>query len=567
MVSKLLFIRNPSRSEHATHRDTRRPRTLPGPWMMTILLVSLLTTQMATAQGLEEATAESKPPPIGIQGASHLLGRTTFGAPLAELQMYATLNRDEAVKKLLGTLVTESSTPLPSWATLLPPDIAKLRGKTEQSRKAFQRESRRWKTELRSWWTRELISSPSPLTERLVLMWHGHFTSELTKVRSSQAMLRQNQMFRRMGSGDFRKLLHAVALDPAMSIYLDMRRSTREKPNENFARELLELYGLGEGNYTEEDIKEAARAFTGYRIDARRGVVRKIQRRHDRSEKTVLGAKGKFGATEVIDTVLAHEACPKWISRRFWIEFVSPTPDEEVLASWGTHLSENDWSLTALLEKVLQSDAFWNEDHRGALVKSPVDLVIGTIRCFELEDAPAGSALRTVSRLGQVLFDPPNVAGWPGGEQWIDATTLLGRRRFITAELQDLSILCLMNQQQTPPSDRAPGKEPESDSGEAADPQMDPQMEPPSDPGMVPRMAASKEVPRRIKTRDRRKYSARISKLSEKLWRQLGEDAMARSALIQQWLLPLDPVGQIVDRGPIRTRINSVLLDPTYQLK
>lgn len=563
MVRNLVLIRNPSRPQYPAQRYALRRRTRAGWLTMTSMLVCLLMTQVSSAQGDEDAAAEASRQPIGIHGASHLLGRTTFGAPLEQLQMYAALTRAEAVKELLGTLVTESSTPLPSWAKYLPPDIAKLRGKTEQSRKAFQKDSRRWRTELRSWWTRELISSPSPLTERLVLLWHGHFTSELTKVRSSQAMLRQNQMFRRLGSGDFRKLLHAVALDPAMSIYLDMRRSTREKPNENFARELLELYGLGEGNYTEEDIKEAARAFTGYRIDARRGVVRKVPRRHDLGEKTVLGAKGRFGVTEVIDAVLAHEACPKWISRRFWIEFVSPTPDEKVLASWGTHLSENNWHLTALLEKVLLSDAFWSEQHRGSLVKSPVDLVVGTIRCFKLEDAPAGAALRTISRLGQVLFDPPNVAGWPGGEQWIDATTLLGRRRFISAELQNLSILCLMNQEPPLPSDRVPGKEPEGDTGESDDPQM----QPPSDPAMVARMDASKEVPRRIKMRDRRKYSARVSKLTEKLWRQLGDDAMARRTLIQQWLLPLDPVGQIVASGPIRVRVNSVLLDPTYQLK
>ncbi|MGE4602279.1 MAG: DUF1800 domain-containing protein [Planctomycetota bacterium] len=540
---------------HGTRFGRARGFTIQTMLLLPLLFVVLFSSGFApnTDDGkTDDATTDTV---IGIEGAAHLFGRTTFGAPLQQLQQFAPLNRNEAVEKLLATLATQSVTPLPKWAPMLPLDVIEQRGKTEESRKAFQRESRRWQAELRTWWARELISSPSPLTERLVLMWHGHFTSEMRKVRSAQAMLRQNQMFRRLGSGDFRILLHEVALDPAMAIYLDTRRSTRMKPNENFARELLELYGLGEGNYTEDDIKEAARAFTGYRIDTRTGSLRKVPRRHDPGEKSVLGSTGRLGAKEVVDAVLAQSACPRWISRRFWIEFVSPTPDDTVIEKWAQALVKNDWQLKSLLRTVLISDAFWAQENRGSLVKSPVDLVIGTIRSLQLEQAPAGQALRIIGRLGQQLFDPPNVAGWPGGEQWIDATTLLGRRRFLSTELQEISILSMMKFDPGSVTDRA--------TPAPQEPEMDPEM----DPEMAPEMVMAREMPKRVNRRDRRRHLPAVVRKYQQLWNHLGDDAMARMSQLQAWLLPLEPVGEISDSPAIQARLGSILLDPTYQLK
>ncbi len=536
----------------------RLPAIARGGWLLTMLLVTTLVSgqvEPATAAepAAEPAVDQKIATAIGIDGARHLLGRTIFGAPLDQLQHYSSQTREEAVDSLLETLTTSAVTPLPSWASLTPSKIQQQRGKTAESRKAFQKSMRRWQGELRGWWARELISTPSPLTERLVLMWHGHFTSEMTKVRSAPAMLKQNQMFRQLCSGDFRQLLHRVAVDPAMAIYLDTRRSTREKPNENFARELLELYGLGEGNYSETDIQEAARAFTGYRIDNRTGELRRIRRRHDASEKTVLGVTGSLTATEVVDAVLAQPACAEWISRRFWIEFISPTPDVKVLKQWAQALQQEQWSLRALLRITLLSEAFWSEQNHGSLVKSPVDLVVGTIRSLKLEKAPAGQALRTLSRLGQQLFDPPNVAGWPGGHQWIDATTLLGRRLFLTAEIHNLAILNQL--QQLPETDLRPP---------ANDPESEPEMMNPKD---SPEMKGRRELPRRIKARERRRFMPQVLRELEQLWQSLGDTADARSLRLQQWLLPFKPVGTVVQRGSIRDRFGSVLLDPTYQLK
>jgi uncharacterized protein (DUF1800 family) len=545
-------------SYHSSMTSKRMKLRLPalarGGWLLTMLLVTTLVSgQDEPATTAEPAVDQKIATPIGLDGARHLLGRTIFGAPLDQLQRYSSLTREQAVDSLLETLTTTAVTPLPSWASLTPGKIQQQRGKTAESRKAFQKSIRRWQGELRGWWTRELISTPSPLTERLVLMWHGHFTSEMTKVRSAPAMLKQNQMFRQLCSGDFRQLLHRVAVDPAMAIYLDTRRSTREKPNENFARELLELYGLGEGNYSETDIQEAARAFTGYRIDHRTGELRRIRRRHDASEKTVLGVTGSLTATEVVDAVLADPACAEWISRRFWIEFVSPTPQATVLKQWAQALQQEDWSLRALLRITLLSDAFWAKENQGSLIKSPVDLVVGTMRSLKIEKAPAGQALRTISRLGQQLFDPPNVAGWPGGHHWIDATTLLGRRQFLTAEIHNLAILNQM--QQLPQKDLRPP---------AQDAESEPEM---MSPGNSPEMRVQRELPRRIKARERRRFMPQVLRELEQMWQSLGDTPDARSLRLQQWLLPFKPVGTVVEMGSIRDRLGSVLLDPTYQLK
>ncbi len=531
------------------------------PLRLSAVLCALLLLLLASgftpiiADDSEPSKNDQKDSPLGIEAAQHLLGRTTFGAPFEVVQQVATLTRKEAVRDLLATLTTGASTPLPAWATLSPIEIRKQRGESEETRKAFQRKTRQWQNELRAWWTRELLSTSSPLTERLVLMWHGHFTSEMKKVRSAQAMLRQNQLFRSHGSGDFRKLLHAIALDPAMNIYLDTRRSNRNKPNENFARELFELYGLGEGNYTENDIKEAARAFTGYRINGRSGNVQKNRRQHDPGQKTVLGVSGALGAPQVVDAVLQQPACSRWISRRFWTEFVSPEPDAAVIEQWAQLLIEQDWQLKALLEQVLLSDAFWAPENRAALIKSPVDLVIGTIRRFQLEHAPAGMALRSVTRLGQVPFDPPNVAGWPGGEQWIDATTLLERRRFLAEEIQSIAMLAMKQASAAGrPSSRKP--DPATDEEPEMDPQMDPQMKP-----------ASREAPMRLSRADRRRLSPRVQRQFQQIWVAMGDQQAARVENLQQWLLPLTPVTEVPEAAGGLQLMRSVMLDPTYQLK
>ncbi|MDE0961071.1 MAG: DUF1800 domain-containing protein [Planctomycetota bacterium] len=565
---RILMIQIPVRAGFESSQYFEVARSAPllargWSWLLSWLLPWLLITTLVSASDspvMPDAPVVDKEiaSPIGIEGARHLLGRTIFGAPLDQLQQYSSQTREQAVDRLLETLTTTTVTPLPPWASLTPSNIQQQRGKTEQSRMAFQKSVRRWQGELRGWWARELISTPSPLTERLVLLWHGHFTSELTKVRSAQAMLKQNQMFRQFGSGDFRQLLHRVALDPAMAIYLDTRRSTRDKPNENFARELLELFGLGEGNYSETDILEAARAFTGYRIDQRSGALRQIRRRHDAGEKTVLGVTGPLTGADVVDAVLAQPACAEWISRRFWTEFISPNPDEMVLKKWAEQFKKNDWSLRSLLRVTLLSEAFWAEDSRGSLIKSPVDLVVGTIRSFQIEGAPAGQALRTISRLGQQLFDPPNVAGWPGGHQWIDATTLLGRRQFLANEVHNLAVLNKMQHladRDTPAPDEDPAENPEM---------MAPEMMAPEN---SPEMRVQRELPRRVKARERRRYMPLVMKELEQMWQSLGDDSSSRSLSLQQWLLPFKPVGTVVEMGSMRNRLGSVLLDPTYQLK
>ena len=488
---------------------------------------------------------------MGIADARHLLDRTCFGAPQQQLQEYAQLNRAEAVNRLLNTLQTEAKTPLPKWHEMSFQEIRDLRKKDTR---AFGKTQRGWQREARNWWANELLISESPLTERLVLMWHGHFTSEMRTVKSPHAMLRQNQLFREKGSGSFDDLLRAIATDSAMALYLDTQKSKKGKPNENFARELFELFSLGEGHYTEKDVKEAARAFTGYRILGSKGEVRKVARFHDPSVKTVLGRRGRLDGIDVVNTVLTKPACGEWIARRFWLEFVSPTPDPKILKKWGKVLRDADWDLKALLTRILNSDSFWSEEYRGSLVKSPVDLVIGSLRRMEIQDMPGLLINRNLLSMGQVLFDPPNVAGWPGGTAWIDSTTLLERRKF----LQDgITSAMIYSTYQKKNGGRGVGDT-------SMDPGMDPEMDPKATPEMNP---AGMNSPQRLNRREIRRYRPLAAQSVEKMYQQfIDGKSMNEGAWLLSWL-PFQPV---TDADQNRTgfgRLDEIVLDPTYQLK
>ena len=539
----------------------------------------------------ETKKADPKTQRLGIDGARHLLDRTVFGGSPDALNEFAQKTRTEAVDHLLSTLQVEAVTPLPSWSQQSPAEVRKLRN---QDRAAFGKRLRQWQNELRIWWTRELLSSPSPLTERLVLLWHGHFTSEMQKVRSPHAMLQQNILFRTHAAGDYSKLLHAVALDPAMILYLDTQKSKKGSPNENFARELFELFGLGEGHYTEKDIKEAASAFTGYRINPDTGKARLILRQHDSRRKTVLGRSGNFKAPDIVNSVLSKKASSEWIAQKFWKEFVSPTPDEKVVSKWATQFRKSKLSIRSLLETVLLSEAFWSQEYRGALIKSPVDLVIGSLRRLDMSEVPAGLALRSISRLGQNLFDPPNVAGWPGGTNWIDATTLLNRRRFISEQLPTGMIHLIRSQNaksENPPKNPA---NPDADE-ESMNPDgmMNPDgvMNPKKDASLpddttpddttpdittpditTPDItmaddAMQKERPQRLRNREMRRLRPQASARLEQLFQHFRQLFMSDTDAWLKWWLPFKPVTDAEHEDTGFGRLKGVLLDPTFQLK
>lgn len=368
---------------------------------------------------------------MGFDEARHLLGRATFGADAATIDRFSQLSRRQAVTRLLDARAPQAVTPAPSWAEASFDDPARLRELSEADKRRFQRERQREGVELRAWWLREMRDTPRPLQERMTLFWHGHFATALQKVKSGQLLYRQNLTLRRHALGNFGELLHAVAKDPAMLIYLDAARSRRDAPNENFAREVMELFTLGEGHYHEQDVKEAARAFTGWGVERGLGEFRFFPFRHDPGEKTIFGITGRFDGDEVLDLLLARPETAEFIVGKLWREFVSPEKDAQEIRRLAGLFRDNRYEIRPLLLALFTSDAFYAAKNRGALIKSPVELVLGTLIALESPADDLRPHAFAIRGLGQDLFNPPNVKGWPGGEAWIDSDSLLRRKQFL----------------------------------------------------------------------------------------------------------------------------------------
>jgi len=369
-------------------------------------------------------------PGIGPDAARHLLNRTGFEAHPAGIDAIAGLSRRDALEKVLSASGKPARTPAPSWSgEFISPRI--VRTLSDDERKQFQRRQVERAIELKNWWVTEMLTTRSPLTERMTLFWHNHFTSSLQKVRSATLVYRQNVLLREHALGNFAAMLKAVSRDPAMLVYLDSATNRRGRPNENFAREVMELFTLGEGSYTEQDIREAARAFTGWSIDPESGGFLWRPNAHDAGLKTVLGRSGDFKGDDVLEILLARPETAVLLVSKLWKEFVSPEPDPAEVRRVAALLRQSGYEIKTALRALLTSDAFYSALNRGTLVKSPVDLVIGTMRQFDVgysDPLPLTLLLRT---LGQDLFSPPNVRGWQGGEAWINSTTLLARRQFL----------------------------------------------------------------------------------------------------------------------------------------
>ena len=377
------------------------------------------------------ALAHAASPVLGPDDARHLLTRTSFTASAADVAAYSRLTREEAAARLLAGARTQAATPPPRWVgePFQSPRI--LRTATPEERQALQRERREKGIELRSWWLEEMRTTPSPLTEKMTLFWHNHFVSSDQKVRAPQLMHRQNALLRRHALGNFATMLHEVARDPAMVIYLDSASNRKAQPNENFAREVMELFTLGEGHYGEQDVKEAARAFTGWSIDLDRGEFLFRAPQHDDGIKTVLGRTGPLSGDDVLKILLAHPRTAEHVVEKLWREFVSPQPDPAEVKRIARRFRDSGYDIRAALHALLVSDAFYAGQSRATLVKSPVELVVGTLRQFRFTTGEMLPFAFTVSQLGQNLFAPPNVKGWPGGEAWINSTTLLARKQFL----------------------------------------------------------------------------------------------------------------------------------------
>ena len=366
--------------------------------------------------------------PMGSDDARHLLNRAGFGARPADLARFAQLSREAAVDQLLvATPVLAGITPPAELAEYMAP--SRLRALDDEERKE---RAKRSAIALRAWWVGNMLAAATPaeqLRERMTLFWHNHFVSSLEKVKSAKLMLDQNALLRRHALGRFDQMLRAVGKDPAMVVYLDSATNRKGSPNENFAREVMELFTLGEGNYSEQDVKEAARAFTGWSIEPETGEFRWRPFAHDNGSKTVLGVSGNLDGDAVLDILLAQPQTAELLVRKFWRELVSLTPDEREVRRIAAHLRNSGYDTRVALREIFASRAFWAAENRLALVKSPVDWVIGTLNTMDIEAPDAAALAFALRQIGQDLFAPPNVKGWPGGETWINSSTLLARKQ------------------------------------------------------------------------------------------------------------------------------------------
>jgi len=295
----------------------------------------------------------------------------------------------------------------------------------EDERKKIQQKNRESIRSLNLNWLSVFVNTDSQLREKMAFFWHGHFACRNLNVFYQQGLL---DVIRRNALGSFRDMLHEVSKTAAMLNFLNNQQNRKDHPNENFAREVMELFTLGRGNYTENDIKEAARAFTGWTANLKgEFVFRRFQ--HDFGNKTVLGKTGNFDGDEVLDILLSQKQTAKYITQKIYRFFVNENIDDSRVTWLADRFYQSTYDIGKLMEDIFTSEWFYDEKNIGSKIKSPIELLAGIQRMLpmKLENQEALTFLQRA--LGQMLFYPPNVAGWPGGKTWIDSSSLMLRMR------------------------------------------------------------------------------------------------------------------------------------------
>ncbi len=390
--------------------------------------------------------------------AAHLLNRAGFGAPPPEIENLVRLGPDKAIALLVDYEKIPDPTPNPGWAKPDPNRREKfmaMRKASAEERRELQRQERQQDRErmmeLRGWWLRRMAKGPRPFQEKMVLFWHGHFATSVEKVRDPYLMWRQNELFRRLATDNWLRLLVEVAKDPAMLIWLDQAQSRKQHPNENFAREVMELFALGEGHYSEKDISEAARALTGWSYD--RETQKFVDRPfiHDNGEKTVLGRTGNLDGQDVLEQIVTQPQAARFITAKLWNFFAGQPPSEDLTTALAAVFRKNGNNFKPLLSVMFRSEEFYETSLIRAQVKSPVQWLVGTVRILESELPPPLACWGLTRNLGQDLFAPPNVKGWDGGLTWITTNTLLARYNEAAALVQgDLTMVGGMERKNKP---------------------------------------------------------------------------------------------------------------------
>ncbi len=343
--------------------------------------------------------------------ASHLLSRAQFGFTPAELDRAISEGMEATLKRL----------------TEIQPEPTDFeRSETSLRQAAISTGSI---DNLKIWWLYRMRYSANPLTEKLTLFWHNHFATSNNKVNSVPYMLRQNELIRSHAVGDFKQLLHGMSRDTAMLIWLDGNANRKRHPNENFAREIMELFALGVGNYTERDIQEAARAFTGWHV--RDGEFWMHELQHDDSPKTVFGKTGSFNGNDIVNLCLEQSACPRFLATKLAKTFVCPDPSQEMNEQLANRIRHHDFNMRPVLRELFSSQWFYQEESRRILIKSPLEFVLGTLRTLT-EPIRWTGVIKVLADLGQNIFEPPSVKGWEGGRLWITSSSILQRANFAT---------------------------------------------------------------------------------------------------------------------------------------
>lgn len=366
--------------------------------------------------------------------AAHLLNRAGFGGPPKEIDHLASLGMKEAVSYLVDYEKIPDSTPAPEWAKPDPTRVERYRkareADPETRRKLVQEEQRTQRQrviELKHWWLQRMTTGPRPLQEKMTLFWHGHFATSADKVREAYLMWMQNDLFRRHAVGNWLEMLTAMAKDPAMLIWLDQAQSRKQHPNENFAREVMELFALGEGHYTEKDITEGARALTGWTYDRVEQEFIDRPSIHDNGTKTFLGQTGNFDGNDVLRIIVEQPQSARFITAKLWNFFAGEQPSEQLNTALAEVFRKSGNNFKPLLRAMFESEEFYSEHVIRNQVKSPVQWLVGSVRVLE-RDLPGTYICYGLTRnLGQDLFQPPNVKGWDGGLSWITTNNLLAR--------------------------------------------------------------------------------------------------------------------------------------------
>ena len=390
--------------------------------------------------------------------AQHLLNRAGFGGAPSQVRALANMGLDKAVDYIVDYDKIEVE---PVDAETFDSNIMRPRTRDEnqeiraarqsgdeatvqryrRERQKRQGADRRQIAEIRRWWFRKMIETPRPLQEKMTLFWHGHFATGYRNIEDSYHMFVQNQLFRHNAVGNFRRLTHGIIRDPAMIRYLDNNQNRKAKPNENLARELMELFTLGEGNdYTENDIKEGARALTGYTYNDDRFIglqSRRYKQMHDDGRKVILRQIGNFNGDDFVEIILSRKVCSEFITWKLYRYFVNDMPGEpnpqgqDFIVDLAKLFRKSKYELKPFLKTLFKSEHFYEPDNVCSQIKNPVQLLVQAVRSLQTPTRSLQALLSAADLMGQNIMFPPSVKGWEGGRAWINTATIFVRQNVL----------------------------------------------------------------------------------------------------------------------------------------